>query len=167
MPSSCGRGIHLLRHAAVVLPVASRTRSHIKHVSRWQRTLPFSPVCSATYQRGAAEISPQPRKPGGVINDDPPPPPAGRTRQCSHDTAAENLVVKLVKAPECEWGSSPTPTKVTEVASAIDKIIGGGVAPAARRDEKVESASAPGYEGTVPVTSSPKDMENTIAFELD
>lgn len=79
-------------------------------------------------------------------------------------------MVKLIKAPECEWGSSPTPTKVTEVASAIDKIIGGGAgvaAAAAARDEKVESASAPGYEGNVPAaTPLPSDLD-TIAYQLD
>eukprot|EP00903_Cladosiphon_okamuranus_P016570 g15287.t1 len=89
--------------------------------------------------------------------------------KCSHDTAAENLVVKLVKAPECEWGSSPTPTKAAEVANTIDKVIGAGVAPTARRDEQAESESAAtGYEGNVPApTSSPNDAENTVAFELD
>ena len=76
-------------------------------------------------------------------------------------------MVKLIKAPECEWGSSPTPTKVTEVASAIDKIIGGGAGVAAARDEKVESASAPGYEGNVPAaTPLPSDLD-TIAYQLD
>lgn len=88
-----------------------------------------------------------------------------------------NLVVKLVKAPECEWGSSPTPTKVTEVASAIDKIIGGGggggggagVAPAARGEKAESASSAPGYEGTVPAPTPrlPKDIMDTIAFQLD
>lgn len=94
--------------------------------------------------------------------------PAGFTRQCSHDTAADNLVVKLPKAPEREWGSLPTPTKVAEVASTIDKIIGGGgVAPAARDEKGEGGGSAPGYEGKVPAaTPSPKDIRN-MAFALD
>eukprot|EP00752_Nemacystus_decipiens_P003077 g2851.t1 len=102
--------------------------------------------------------------PGGVAAD-----------KCSHDTAADNLVVKLAKAPECEWGSSPTPTKAAQVASAIDKIVAGGAgvasAPAspAREDERAESASAPGYEGTaVPAPAlSPEDIMDTIAYQLD
>lgn len=114
--------------------------------------------------------------------------------QCSHDTAEDNLVLKLVKQPECEWGSTPTLARRTQVASALDELVGGAAAAGADADAagpeagegtaaaaasegvgakaaaaagtaKAEAVGlAPGYEYQ---KTRPKDPLNSLAFELD
>ena len=45
--------------------------------------------------------------------------------QCSHDTAEDNLVVKIVKFAQNEWGVTPTPTTVTKLATALNNVLSG------------------------------------------
>ncbi|CAM9948259.1 unnamed protein product [Scytosiphon promiscuus] len=89
------------------------------------------------------------------------------TRMCSHNTATENMVLKLVKAPVREWGSSPVSrtAQVTEVASRIDQILDSAAsvaaAAAAARDggsakivEEGQGSSAPRHAGGLPAKPS-------------
>lgn len=101
-------------------------------------------------------------------------PPSACSPQCSHDTAEDNLVLKLVKAPEREWGSNPTPTKATEVASKIDDLLGIAAAAAAGAREtgaaarggvRPEDPPAPGYEGSSPAQADV--LRNSLAYEIE
>ncbi|CBJ29400.1 expressed unknown protein [Ectocarpus siliculosus] len=94
--------------------------------------------------------------------------------KCSHDTAEDNLVLKMVKAPEHEWGSNPTPTKATEVARKIDDLLGIAAAAAAgpRETEAVarggvqeQGPPAPGYEGSPPAQTDV--LRNSLAYEIE
>ncbi|CAB1100480.1 unnamed protein product [Ectocarpus sp. CCAP 1310/34] len=94
--------------------------------------------------------------------------------KCSHDTAEDNLVLKLVKSPEREWGLNPAPTKATEVASKIDDLIEIAAAAAAgpreagavaRGGVQEEGPPAPGYEGSPPAQA--EVLRNSLAYEIE
>lgn len=83
-------------------------------------------------------------------------------------------MLKLVKAPEREWGSNPTPTKATEVASKIDDLLGiaaaAAVGPreagaAARGGVQEEGPPAPGYEGSPAAQADV--LRNSLAYEIE
>ena len=50
--------------------------------------------------------------------------------QTEHDTADNNIMIKLAKDPATEWNKHPIPTSVTRVSGAIDSLLsstrGGG-----------------------------------------
>lgn len=44
--------------------------------------------------------------------------------QTEHNTADDNVVIKLTKQPMSTWGEHPTPSRVTRIGGTIDDLLG-------------------------------------------